>query len=55
MNSNLLNALKSYKYMNIKITNNKETPKLNEIVNKIYVINLYQDITKRNYIYEYQN
>ena len=52
MNSNLLNALKSYKYMNIKITNNKETPKLNEIVNKIYVINLYQDITKRNYIYE---
>jgi GR25 family glycosyltransferase involved in LPS biosynthesis len=33
------------------VINKKEPTKLNDIVKKIYVINLYEDIHKRNYIY----
>jgi len=51
MNTDLLECIKNYKYFNIKITNNKESTKLNNIVRKIYVINLYEDLHKRNYIY----
>ncbi len=51
MNTDLLEYIKTYKFFNIKITNTKETSKLNNIVRKIYVINLYEDLHKRNYIY----
>jgi len=52
MNTDLLECLKTYKFMNIRVSNKKETTKLNEKVKQIYVINLYEDIHKRNYIYE---
>ena len=52
MNTDLLDHLNIYKYLNIKIINKNKSSKLNETVKKIYVINLYQDIIKRNYIYE---
>lgn len=50
MNSDLLECLESYRFMNLKIINTKEPSKLNEKVQQIYVINLYEDIQKRNYI-----
>jgi len=52
MNVDLLNSLESYRFMNIKINNKNTKNELNEKVKKIYVINLYEDIYKRNYIYE---
>lgn len=52
MNTNLLDCLESYKFMNIKINNKNNVKKLNEVVKQIYVINLYEDAYKRNYIYE---
>lgn len=52
MNSDLLECLESYRFMNIKIDNKKEISKLNEKVKQIYVINLYEDIQKRNYIHK---
>lgn len=52
MNNTLLECVDSYRFMNIKITNKKEISKLNENVKQIYVINLYEDFIKRNYIYE---
>jgi hypothetical protein len=51
MNTDLLECIKNYKFLNIKITNRKDSTKLNNVVKKIYVINLYEDIHKRNYIY----
>jgi hypothetical protein len=50
MNNELLDSIKNYKFLNIKIINNKNSI-LNSIVKKIYVINLYEDLQKRNYIY----
>ena len=51
MNTDLLECLETYRFMNIKVSSKKENSKLNEIVKQIYVINLYEDIQKRNYIY----
>lgn len=51
MNTDLLECIKDYKFLNIKITNTKDYTKLNNVVRKIYVINLYEDLHKRNYIY----
>jgi GR25 family glycosyltransferase involved in LPS biosynthesis len=50
MNSDLLECIESYRFIIIKINNKKENSKLNEKVKQIYVINLYEDIQKRNYI-----
>lgn len=50
MNENLLGSLKDYKFMNIKIVNDNSFSGINKIVKKIYVINLYEDVRKRNYI-----
>jgi GR25 family glycosyltransferase involved in LPS biosynthesis len=52
MNADLLNCLESYRFMNIKINKKNSKSELNEKVKQIYVINLYEDIFKRNYIYE---
>lgn len=51
MNIDLLDCLDSYRFMNIRVIN-KESSKLNEKVKQVYVINLYEDIYKRNYIYK---
>lgn len=49
MNIDLLNIIKDYKFMKIKVVNNNIT-KFNEIIKQIYVINLFEDIINRNYI-----
>ena len=51
MNTNLLNYLKNYKFYNLHIINDKTQSGINASVKKIYVINLVEDIRKRNYIY----
>ena len=50
MNIELLTLLKLYNVVNISIINDKKS-KLNTIVKQIYVINMNEDIRKRNYIY----
>lgn len=50
MNKELLNYLKEYKVKLIPIVNDPSS-KLNEKVKQIYVINMLEDIRKRNYIY----
>jgi GR25 family glycosyltransferase involved in LPS biosynthesis len=50
MNKDLIKCLKDYRFMNIKIINDPKLSGINEIVKKIYVINLIEDIRKRNYI-----
>jgi GR25 family glycosyltransferase involved in LPS biosynthesis len=52
MNYDLLNCLEYYRFMNIKINNKNTKSELNEKVKRIYVINLHEDVYKRNYIYE---
>lgn len=54
MNKDLLECIEKYRFIKIKITHTKEkeTSKLNEKIKKIYVINLFGDVIKRNYIYE---
>jgi len=52
MNEYFLECLESYKFMNIKINYKIINSKLNENIKQIYVINLYEDVCKRNYIYE---
>jgi GR25 family glycosyltransferase involved in LPS biosynthesis len=49
MNQNLLNYIETYKFIKIRVTNNVSS-KINEKVKQIYVINLYEDVLKRNYI-----
>jgi GR25 family glycosyltransferase involved in LPS biosynthesis len=51
MNSDLLDAVEAYKFMHVKIVHKSEPSKINEKVQQIFVINLYEDICKRNYIY----
>jgi hypothetical protein len=51
MNTYLLDCIKNYKFLNVKIINKKDSTKLNNVIKKIYVINLREDIHKRNYIY----
>ena len=51
MNSDLLECIQNYKFLNIKVVNKRENNKFNDIFKKIYVINLYEDLHKRNYIY----
>lgn len=51
MNNELLEYIKNYKFINIKIINDNNLLKFNNIIKKVYVINLYEDINKRNYIY----
>lgn len=54
---NILNILKTYSVKTIDITNNSDIQNtnkmlnINKLVQKIYVINLLEDIHKRNYIY----
>jgi GR25 family glycosyltransferase involved in LPS biosynthesis len=51
MNLKLLECLENYKFLNISIINDStKTFGINAIVKKIYVINLFEDIRKRNYI-----
>jgi len=50
MNVDLLNSLKEYKINNFKIINDTSS-ELNSYVKQIYVINMKEDIHKRNYIY----
>jgi len=50
MNLDLLNSLKTYNVKNISIINDPKS-RLNAIVKQIYVINMNEDIRKRNYIY----
>jgi len=50
MNLELLNSLKTYKVKNISIINDPKC-RLNAIVKQIYVINMNEDIRKRNYIF----
>ena len=50
MNLDLLNSLKTYTVKNISIINDP-TSQLNAVVKQIYVINMFEDIRKRNYIY----
>lgn len=50
MNLDLLNYIKDYKFMKLNIINKKENSKFNETIKQIYVINLFEDICKRNYI-----
>jgi GR25 family glycosyltransferase involved in LPS biosynthesis len=45
----IFNEIKNYKVNLIDVVNSKHS-ELNNRVNKIYVINLFEDITKRNYI-----
>jgi GR25 family glycosyltransferase involved in LPS biosynthesis len=45
----IIKVLKKYKVKNISINNNKESS-INKRVKKIYVINLLEDVYKRNYI-----
>jgi len=51
MNVELLECIKNYKFFNINIINDNKFSNFNNIIKKIYVINLYEDIAKRNYIY----
>jgi len=53
----LMENIKEYKHLNINIKNSNyksekssKLNKINEVVSKIYVINLFEDIRKRNYI-----
>lgn len=52
----LTDFIKEYKHLNVNIKNNckldklSKQSKINEFVSKIYVINLFEDIRKRNYI-----
>lgn len=50
MNNELLNYIKDYKFIKLNIVNKKEHSKLNDKIKQIYVINLYEDVCKRNYI-----
>ena len=50
MNKELLDYIKEYKFINIKIINDPKLQGINDVVKKIYVINLFQDVRKRNYI-----
>ena len=50
MNKDLLECMKNYKFINIKVVNDSKYIGINEFVKKIYVINLFEDIRKRNYI-----
>jgi len=50
MNLDLLNYLKEYKFFNVRIINDNTNSGINAIIKKIYVINLFEDIRKRNYI-----
>jgi GR25 family glycosyltransferase involved in LPS biosynthesis len=52
MNYDMLYCIHSYRFMNIKIHYKNTKSELNEKVKQIYVINLYEDVYKRNYIYE---
>lgn len=49
MNVDLLKCLKEYKVDNVPIINDPDS-KLNKLVKQIYVINMKEDIHKRNYI-----
>lgn len=51
MNKALIESIKEYKFMNIKITNDPKNTGINEFLKKVYIINLFEDILKRNYIY----
>lgn len=51
MNTKIIECIKNYKFLNIKIINDKENKRINETVKQIYVINLFEHIRKRNYIY----
>lgn len=51
MNIELLNYLKEYKFYNINIINDDTNSGINAVVKKIYIINLLEDIRKRNYVY----
>jgi GR25 family glycosyltransferase involved in LPS biosynthesis len=55
METLLVDFIKEYKHLNISIKNSNDLDKIskskiNEKVSKIYVINLFEDIRKRNYI-----
>jgi len=50
INTELMTALKKYKVTPIRITNDIHSP-LQQYVDQIYVINMVQDIRKRNYIH----
>jgi GR25 family glycosyltransferase involved in LPS biosynthesis len=51
MNNILLEHVKNYKFIDVSVINNTEPIKFNTIIKKIYVINLLEDLHKRNYIY----
>jgi GR25 family glycosyltransferase involved in LPS biosynthesis len=56
MEKELVECIKSYKHINININNNYKTDKyskinnISDLVDKVYVINLFEDVRKRNYI-----
>jgi GR25 family glycosyltransferase involved in LPS biosynthesis len=50
MSKALIESIKEYKFMNIKIINDPKNIGINEFLKKIYIINLFEDIQKRNYI-----
>jgi len=55
MNSDLLDELRKYKVQLVQVVNTNTTTttssKLNEYIKQIYVINMIQDVRKRNYIH----
>lgn len=51
MNKALIESIKEYKFMNIKIINDPKNTGINEFLKKVYIINLFEDIRKRNYIH----
>ena len=51
MNTKLLNYLEDYKFYNISIVNDDTLSGINAVIKKIYVINLLEDVRKRNYIH----
>ena len=51
MNTKLLNYLEDYKFYNISVVNDDTLSGINAVIKKIYVINLLEDVRKRNYIH----